>query len=268
VYDVLTLWRHNLLDLFDTALVGVKSSAGGITIDDTDLKAYWKFNEASGDIINVSEDTADLGTGADFQVTGATYGATGIIGDALSFDGTNDFAEAGSSTSQFNFLHNQSFLFTISWWSKRDAWDSSNEIIFSTANEGASSHTGILIRYASTNGSMNINFPNGTNMNRYFNTFTGLTQDTDWHHFVLTGDVSDATDTLELWQDGVSLGTTAKASSTFSNNNASDTLHISQTGASSQWRAGDMDETAIFNRRVSDSEVADLYNSGSGTEIY
>jgi len=237
--------------------------------DDSDLKAYFKFNESSGNIINVSEDTADLGSAADLIVTGATHSAGGVFDTAVSNDGINDTLVSGTSLSQYNFLHNQSFLFTISVWVKRASWDSSTDVIFSSAGELASADIGLGVRYSSTNGSLLVRMANGTNMNRYISTFTGLTQDSNYHHLVITGDVSDSTDTVEVWEDGSSLGTTAKSTSTFTNSNATDKLTLASTGKNaSQWGAITFDECAIFNRRLSDAEIGELYNSGAGLEIY
>ena len=84
-------YQHLLLNQYHQNL-----NRGVVFSDDTDLKAYWKFDEASGDIIEVSQAAAALGSAADLQVSGATHGATGIIGDALSFI-TDDFVQAGTS---------------------------------------------------------------------------------------------------------------------------------------------------------------------------
>ena len=52
--------------------------------DDTGLKAYYKFNETSGNLINVSESAVDLGSAADGTSSGdPTYSETGKIGLSL-----------------------------------------------------------------------------------------------------------------------------------------------------------------------------------------
>ncbi len=72
-----------------------------------DLKAYYKFADNG---TNSATTEQGLGSSADMTVTGATY-TTGKLGNAISFDGTNDYAVIGSSTSDFNFLANTSLLF-------------------------------------------------------------------------------------------------------------------------------------------------------------
>lgn len=58
---------------------------------DSTVEQYWTFSEASGDIIS------RVAGGTDLTVSGATYGATGVVGDALSFDGVNDVAYTSSA---------------------------------------------------------------------------------------------------------------------------------------------------------------------------
>ena len=48
-------------------------AAGGANMDDSNLKAYYKFNETSGTVTNQSVSVDTLGTSADCTVTGATY---------------------------------------------------------------------------------------------------------------------------------------------------------------------------------------------------
>ena len=98
------------------------SSAGSVEpLDDENLVGYWKFNESSGNIINVSESDESLGSAANISMTGGTYDVTGTpsgIGNGVTFDGTDDYGTFGTSTSQFNFMHNTSAVWTLAWWMK------------------------------------------------------------------------------------------------------------------------------------------------------
>ena len=91
------------------------------TVDTTDLKAYWRFNETSGSITNVATtygSGVSLGSDADLTANNSpTYDQTGSptdLGNSVLFDGSNDYCNAGTSVSQFNFLHNISFSFLLS----------------------------------------------------------------------------------------------------------------------------------------------------------
>jgi hypothetical protein len=167
--------------------------------DDTGLKAYWKFNETSGNIINVSESAADLGSAADITVTGATYNQSmDPFGYSLQFDGVNDEVKCGSSTSQWNFMHNTTFEFSLCWWQIRSAWDSTQEALWGNCDEWASAETGFSCRYPTTDGRLDFNWSNGTNMNRWRPTQTGFTQDANPHFICITADYADATNNLEV----------------------------------------------------------------------
>jgi len=229
------------------------------------LKAYWKFNEASGDIENQSISEAKLGVAADLQTSGVTYSETGKIGNAVTLDGTNDHMVAGSSLSQFNFLHNTTYEFTISFWAKILNW-AGTDMIIDTASDISSSTVGLGIRTVSTDGIL-IHFSNGTNMNRFATTVTGFNTDGAYHHYVITGKKSDTTNSMEIWEDGVSMGSASNSGKDFVDTNATKALYFGQTGASSQYLNMTIDEAAIWSRRLSDTEIALVHNSGSGIEL-
>ena len=72
---------------------------------------------------------------------------------------------------------------------------------------------------------------------------------------------------MEFWQDGVSLGTASNSGKDFVDTNASQAPYIGQAGDSSQYLDGALDELSIWNRRLTDSEISTLYNSGTGQVI-
>ena len=227
----------------------------------TGLKAYYKFEDNG-----TNEQTTGVGLGvpADITVSGATY-VTGKVGSkAISFDGTNDYATIGSSTSQFNFMHNTTHEFTIAFWLKSSSYNT-NGMIFTTMKDTGSSYYGVAIR-RNNSSTMGVYFGAGTNQNRLQDTKAGFSTDANWHHIVITAKASDSTNSLEYWQDGVSLGTTSNTGKVFSDTNASFAPYISQADAG-QWLNGQLDNLNIWDRRLSDAEIATLYNSGTGIVI-
>jgi hypothetical protein len=228
-----------------------------------DLKTYYKFEDNG---VNSATTEEGLGSSADMTVTGATY-VTGKVGSkAISFDGTNDYAVIGlPSASSFNFLSDTTHEWTVAFWLKNDDF-SSLGMILSTSVELGSSRYGLGIR-AQSNGSMYVHFSNGTNTNRFTTTQTGFSTDGNWHFIVITAKKSDSTNSLEFWQDGVSLGTASNSGKDFVDTNASQAPYIGQAGDSSQYLDGALDELSIWNRRLSDSEIATLYNSGTGLAV-
>lgn len=70
-------------------------SASGLS--DANLFSYYKYDALSGVIENKSESSDSIGTSGDQTITGATYGSTGILDKALSFDGVNDYGNIPTS---------------------------------------------------------------------------------------------------------------------------------------------------------------------------
>jgi hypothetical protein len=252
------------LNLFDTALVGNVGAVSGF--DDTSLKAYWKFNEASGDIINQSQSAVDLGTAADLQVTGATYGVTGKIGDALSFDGVNDYAVAGTSVSQFDFMHENTS--TLVFWMKYGSTPGTTEAIFSTNEQGDGA--GMFVNTGATT-VLGINYTNATPANLVaFNTSTGYIPDTtNWYFYTIKVDASLTTNTGIIRRNDANEETGNRQNAPVDGNSHRAMLLAARQLTSPQ-RYGDfdIDETSIWNKIMSSDDETSLYNGGSGLEIY
>ena len=100
-----------------------------VPFNDADLKAYWKFDEASGDIINQSQAAGTLGVGADMQTTDVTYGVPGIIGDAVRCNGTSSLLTIGTSKSQLNFTHNTTSLMSFIHWMKSSSTSGDQKMV-------------------------------------------------------------------------------------------------------------------------------------------
>jgi hypothetical protein len=225
------------------------------------LKAYYHFED---NVTNAQTTGDGLGSSANMSVTGATY-VTGKVGSkAISFDGTNDYTTVGSSTSQFNFMHNTTHEWTVSFWFKSSDM-SSLGMIFTTMKDTSSQYYGVAIR-RNNSSTMAVNFGAGTNQNRLQDTKAGFSTDGNWHHIVITAKASDSTNSLEYWEDGVSLGTTSNSGKVFSDTDASFAPYIGQAN-SDQYLDGALDELSIWNRRLTDSEISTLYNSGTGQVI-
>lgn len=95
---------------------------------------------------------------------------------------------------------------------------------------------------------------NGTNV------YTGGVALTDgnWHNLVFTRTGS----TVEYWLDGVSLGTTGSISTTFTR------LYCNGKYNNSVNSYGYTDEINLWSRKLTNGEVTDLYNTGTGMYYY
>ena len=238
--------------------------AGGF--DDTSLKAYWRFNQASGTITNDSTSAVTLGSSADLTTTGSpNYNqSSGPFNYSMQFTGSN-YAKAGTSTSQFNFLHNTSALWTIAWWMKRTA-NVSNGVFLNTSNDsGSNPGMGIF------NGASNLIsvFIDSTTRNLGYNTPSNYIPDsTNWYFYVITFDKSLASNNLTIKRNDANTQN-ASSSGTFSNNNAYRAFTIAGDPP-----AGDNScqayfaEVSVWNKVMSSADQTTLYNSGSGKTIY
>ena len=235
----------------------------GADVSLTGLKAYYKFNEASGNIINQASavGSTDMIATSDLVVSGATYGVTGKIGDALSFDGTNDSASASStSTSDWSFLSQSGVAFTIIFWYKADDFVA-NRSFFATSNFGTDginivSKTDRYIRFLCGNTSAG------------FMDFTTTTviqpNDTNWHMLMAKYDDASGVGTLSI-DNGI---VETKGSQNLTNTSSPNyVFKVAQDGLGAGYYKGDIDEFSIWNRILTTAEITSLYNSGIGIAI-
>jgi hypothetical protein len=235
------------------------------SLSDTDLMAYYKMNEISSPILNNSVSSETLGTAADMVVANGTFGETGIIGDAVQWDGSTTQGIIGSSLSQFNFLHSDAYNFTVNFWYKKlSAAEDLNQQIMSSR--------------LTTNG-FTMQFDDVT-LTKLFgivceqanNTFiTGnigaIPQDTDWHMQTWYGNATDATVKFKL-DNGTAI-TISEGTAPSGSANAQFAMSIGRNANSaSYWFKGLLDEFSIWNRTLTDDEISTLWNGGAGFEIY
>jgi len=176
---------------------GVAFGGAAAAFDDTDLKAYWKFSAASGDIPNSSESDESLGSGAALQVTGNGYqDGSPPIGNSMSFNGVDEDAVAGTSLTQFKYLHNGS-LWTNVWWAKngRDGGKffgtiSSNQEGLKVRIEASGS-----VEFAIYNGS-GVNTVSGTNSSANF-----VPDSLNWYFYVFSWDYTLGSLNFKLRRD-------------------------------------------------------------------
>lgn len=233
-------------------------------IDDTDLKAYWKFNEASSPVLNQSQAAASLGTAADIAMTGGTFGVPGIIGDALEFNGSSDFGVCDNSTSLFNFLHNASAHFTILAWIKFPAITSDASACLDDSDLGL--NTGFTFRVREATGvtmQIFLNTPAPV-----INNEPAIIPDTAFNFYAITYDASIVTDAcLFSVNNGTPFATNRL--SVPASPNASFRMTVGRrAGSGSFFMEGTMNEFSIWDRILTDDEITELYNNGAGRAIY
>lgn len=212
--------------------------AGNVTlgeVNDTGLVSRWPFVQGSGST------ALDVVGGNDGTITGASW-TTGILGNALSFDGGTQFVEVASDSS----LDSESFSTSF--------WFNSEQLRIQ----------GILGKWL---------LPNSVNSWRVFmsdtngvidfdaqgeigNVATGNTVVGAWYHYVATYDAVG--DDIVVYLDGSQVNT-GSTGGVGMKNNVSGSLKIGgRTG--DNYFNGSIDDVRVFNRSLTPGQVASLYN--------
>ena len=243
------------------------------SIDTSGLKAYYKFDEASGNIIN-QHTTGDGLASADLTTTGVTYGVTGVISTAVSCDGSNDFMVSPSSTkTDFNFIHalNQAWSINI-WFKKANANDGGITALI--ANR-VGSDVGIRIKNLDRSGesetrrfSLEIDSGSAGSTNNMYNSNVDsfFPNDTDWHMLTITADNSITTNAMQVYLDGT-LNHNVNRVDVGDGGTPEYPMNFAQEGDGTDYGDYTFDETSFWTRKLSSTDVTTLYNSDSGFAI-
>jgi hypothetical protein len=183
----------------------------------------------------------------------ATDWVDGKIGQALQFDGSNDYVNVGDPSNGSLDFGTNSFSFGM--------WFSSSDLNALSLNKmaAASSNAGydVLVGADGVAGSIRgrINDSVGSVINS--STWTG-TNDGGWHHVFVVVD-RDAQE-LRLYGDGVHQGS-AVSISTEGSVSSGTSLNIAARNGGANYE-GTIDDVRIYNRVLSAGEVRRLYNIG------
>jgi hypothetical protein len=227
------------------------------------LVGLWSFN--GPDVTDKIYDRSGQGNNGYF-IGGATSSAKtiGRVGQALSFNGTNQYINNIGGLSSYSFIQNTA-VFSISSWIKLDNNTARQMIVSSTA---ATAEKGFFFAYETLGGAF------GTKAIRFgidkgvggvpavdAKTNDNIITDTLWHHVAVTG----IGNSISFYVDGVQQSTTYITSfSALSSGDSSRnlTIAVANLATPALFFAGKIDEVRIYNRTLSDSEALQLYNLG------
>lgn len=206
------------------------------------LVGHWTLDETSG--TTAADETGSYNGTMTGALTAAAATTSGVIDTAIHFDGSGDYINASAIPEMQGAT-----TLTLSGWLKRNA-------------------LGDYVHFGSDNGiagGTSIGYSGGT---LYFATAIGSwaygsysLNDTQWHHvtMVYNGNGATNSDKIKGYIDGVEVAlsyTGTIPAATY--NNASNTMKI---GRFSNYRSdGDVDDVRVYNRLLSASEIAELYN--------
>lgn len=210
----------------------------------TGLVSYYKLDETTGTT------AYDAHGSNDGTVVGATINQTGKIDKCYDLDGNNDYVDCGNITEMQG-----TDTITVSAWAKKEdtTQPGAGETIISKWETGFNSW--ILFQRESVRKTRFLIYIGDTG---YAADADSAGYDTNWHHYVGRYDGSE----VSLWIDGVKQSATASITGNIDADNA--IVKIGTYQAVNDWFEGYIDEVALWDTDLSDSQIAALYNSGSG----
>lgn len=208
------------------------------------LLAEYTFNTFDG---NTAPDSS--GNDYNLTLTNVTQVA-GIVGKAASFAG-NGGAVANSKVIPDGMAGFDGL--TVSFWVKASGGDQATTAYLISQNNAVS---GLYI-LLETNGKIKFS----RNISGYGDvTFDAAVDDTAWHHVCIVYDY--ATKLGYGWLDGV-IHTTNFSCNKFTASTANTTIGKHPVNAGSYFTGG-LDQIRMYDRAITDEEVAELYNGGAG----
>lgn len=218
---------------------------------DTHLVGHWTF-----DGTDVSGTTAiDRGRGGNVgTLSGSPAVSPGRLGQALRFDGTDDYVSVAHSSSI-----NLSNTISISFWVKNSVTQEYNRQIAKEPGGGGGSYgwaiygNGGYVELSTSGGNPGLNSTD----------FGPALYDGSWHHIVWTLDNGNWTYTRD---GGVITGSGTYAHGTgFGNTNP---LVIGKHGVTaSEYFLGALDDVRIYDTALTATQIVDLYRAGGGKAI-
>ncbi|MFH1904282.1 MAG: LamG domain-containing protein [bacterium] len=263
--DSTFFWASTDTTRYDTG-VGVSGDnpTGTVSMSDTGLVGFWDFNDS--DDVGYSGEDADADTAYDKTlnnndgtITGGRWGDTSNQDSAvwkggLSFDGSGDYVNCGNDIS----LSMENDTFTFSWWMKW-AGDNGNHQRFFLRQKDAWNRNRYGMELQITTNRLLIVFYDDNSTGLYWLTAFVPTVDT-WQHVTV---VANKGGYCDLYIDGnyhsqASMATVGVIYGGTAN------LYISDASLSFN---GAIDEVRIYNRALSDEEIAAQANAFSMKDL-
>jgi len=215
---------------------------------DTNLIAYWKLDESSG---NASDSTAN---GKTLTNTGTVTYTTGKINNAGNFSGSSQYLTRASEA-YFQITG----ALSISLWVNADTLSADRQLVSKNDNNISNSEFGII--YRSTG---KFAFFSANASNYYYLSTNSTYSATNWYHVVVTRAGSSSGSAVLIYVNGSSVATTVDSTDPSFVGTSSYPLNIGSQNNNNSAFDGKIDEVGIWTRELTSAEVTQLYNSGNG----
>lgn len=239
--------KHNIALIWAIGILMIATAVEGAITDD--LSIYFSLNNNETNTTHVFN-VVDYTKNATF--TGATRGASGISGEAFSFDGTDDEIQQADAD------YDSSQTITIVLWVKDLSDDDDQELIFGDGTAGTGDG-GISIDFHGTNNDIMIlgSADDGGNFDCVASSvelFTLLDGNSSWTQII----AGHNTTHCFLGWNGQIQNTTAITTAIVDGNVGDPT--IGQRPAYNDYDLdGDLDEIGVWTRELTSEEISDLY---------
>ena len=225
-----------------------------------DLKAYWKMGEASGNLIDHATSIGSkTAMKADLVSSGTVNrGRTGHVAgvDCIGFptyDANGNKVTANNSASDYGFMNKAGAKFTACWWARNYSYNSTVDLWGLGGNGNAAD---INVRQRGQSG-FTIWF-SGTE-------YTGFSTDVSsdgWYFYMLSWDADGGSNNAQLQVNGTKQTATITTTNT---SNSNSPLTIGDVSGNEPQM--DIQEFSLWNRILTDTEIAHIYNAGVGRQL-
>ncbi|MEK7562872.1 MAG: LamG domain-containing protein, partial [Patescibacteria group bacterium] len=220
------------------------------------LVGYWKFDETSGTSAADSSGDGNSGTHTNSPTISTDVPTTAFTnGRSLSFDGTDDYVDAGNSSTLQAGTQN----WTISSWVKTST--TTRRALISSVDAAA---LGFYVDVLAT-GPVRTGFE-GPDDNFVYRDSSVNVNDNVWRNVVVTWNFS--TKALSVYIDGIDRTTGGGTAGTVTNVLNGSSIKIGETLLSSDPFSGVLDDVRIYSRALSAGEIAELAAGNHTTAVW
>src|SRR3989344_5253607 len=219
------------------------------------LVGHWTF-DGPNMLTNV-RDSSGQGNNGSLIGQAATTTVPGKVGQALQFDGTDDYVNVGTGLNSSLTVND---AFSLAFWLRSTG---SSEISVIANADLDSPYVGMeVLIEADGDIRLDIN-SDGDNLDRI--TVTAGLHDSRWHYVVIAHADSTASNT-NVYIDGVLKSKTVNSDSG-ADLNSSTNLQIGARDGANRLFNGSLDDVRIYNRALTQAEITALYTATKGEKV-
>ncbi len=230
---------------------------------DTSLAAHWTFDGRES-LAGVAGDRTTGNNGSFFNIATSTFFSLGRIGQAVTYDGTDDYVLVSDAAELSATTGAADRPLSVSAWI-RPTSIATDRMIISKRDESVANGCEWWFGYGSTY--VNYSFGDGTNSANRIGMFAPALTENQWTHVVGTYDGSGSSSGVRIYFNGVRVDTTnTNAGSYVRTRDSAASVYVgawrSGAGTISGVHTGGLDDVRIYNKNLTSDEVSRLYVMG------